>query len=247
MTLKAMQTLEKSREENKEARDREFLEKRKKLAYQLMADMLQDELELPPEPSPRPQTAPTRREDAKEEKRLEQATLVAAAVARWKNLMGKDLSASKYMDNTNGHTDGQFRKTGPSRKTQGSLVQSNGLDWGAYEPSAKPAPVEESFEAIGESEDAGGNEPVERRRPLAAPRKVAPRKTRPSTAPAQPIYQPKPFTDLVRLQRPHVTKTDTRSPKKAAPYVERLASTQQPAKMKGENMSLKAKQRLYGK
>ncbi|XP_070564175.1 ciliogenesis and planar polarity effector 1-like isoform X2 [Ptychodera flava] len=59
------------------------------------------------------------------------------------------------------------------------------------------------------------------------------------------VYKPKPYTQLVKVQRPEVTRKQQKSPRAVKTYSERLAELKTtPTKRTSE--SVKAKQRLYG-
>ena len=78
-------------------------------------------------------------------------------------------------------------------------------------------------------------------KPVPSPRKTLEKE------PEQPKTVPvKPYTEVVKVQRPEVTRGD-RQRSKPKPYVERLAETKPESSKKQDPASIKAQQRLYGK
>ena len=258
-TAKELQDLQNTRISKKKTRQEEFVELRKQQATELLRDILEDKPELPAETTPRVDRSPRGKEKLASPR---SARATARAAARTQK--GKSMKDSRQIPPPPpGSRTMTLRNRTPSPKGADRFVspatrrERNDLDRMDVQVESYMN-VKYSYEEVPEQVEEPTKKFATRTRSIPqrsdfSPQRPQGKEQRPATASQQKQASPKQqkkLEEMVRLQRPEVTRSKgRRAPTKAVPYVDRLAEMNSTAGAESTARSgstQRSQQKIYG-
>ena len=228
-TRKDIKQAEQARDGKRRTADEEHFQERAKAARQLMAEIIAETPSLPPEPEshPRPRKSYKPNQTVTRPLSSGRQRLPSGGTARGRQSQVPKgtylfIDSGVYPGGNRTHSFDQQDRTGRE-----SSIRRSG--WDQDDQRVPPIQLDYSsdeelrvLDKISERAESKENEPVR-------------------------DYKPKSYKQIVRVQRPEVTRKKRSSPRKQKTYGEMLKDLKQETSKPGSSNSQRAKQRLYGK
>ncbi|XP_064625487.1 uncharacterized protein LOC135486550 isoform X2 [Lineus longissimus] len=232
-TFKEIKDVQGKKETVRKLMEHEHMTKRMEMAHDLMADIVHDKPKLPKEPEPKPASVP--KPAVQQEKKPSKSILrkVNDHGAR----VGDYRAGVDYDSDWLGFSGDQFRNGVAASHEYRDMARPEVTHqfvhhfdqddaYSELETSRNLANYTRQIEHMDEMDEHEKDMQVERETPFKA-------------------YKPKPFTQVVKMQRPEVTRQKQRG--KPVSYQDQLASMNKTTTIKTHTpMDLKEKERLYG-